>query len=515
MAWVVDIHTIDVGQGESSLLHAYDLVAGADRRILIDGGHPVYAQIVHNYLLAAGIVGVDRIMVTHYDADHSGGIMALLTADNLWHACDAIATVAAPLAFGATRARQVAATAAAVAAAAWGAFGPNAGQAGVPAAAARLGVAGGATDAVAGTYGVTTAVNLGPYGAALMFPSAGTRVSTAARAAAVVAANQIALGNVGAALVPFIRNQLLASFSTGVPPESRFDTGGVYGNVTVIDIGNTAHMPAQYANIVGGGFLLGGNFNVQAPGTNRVRGTPALGTELLFNPAVPPAGAPAAVVVACLALAWQGVGNAPVAVVSGQPDNDDSIAVIVRFDSFAFYTGGDLPYQGENPIAAAATALGLPNPGGGTYPVLPDIPYGKCGHHGANTSTRQAYLNAAQPAGAVISAGSNPAFQHPDAAVINRLHNQPSMDLFYMTNCNFQTPNVAASNGLNQLTTPGNIARVSGDNNPLNRTPGRNRGDVRLRITQANAVAAVAQYAVRYWEDDLAPPNFRTEPTNY
>jgi hypothetical protein len=97
-------------------------------------------------------------------------------------------------------------------------------------------------------------------------------------------------------------------------------------------------------------------------------------------------------------------------------------------------------------------------------------------------------------------------FQHPAQAVVTRLHTQASVKHFYMTNCNFQTAHVPGSNGLNQLG-PGNKSRISGDNVLPNGMPGRNRGDIQLRIGQAAsklpaAPAGARQYRVRYWEEN-------------
>jgi len=55
MAWTLDIHLIDVGQGECSLVVAQDLATGATRSMLIDAGHPVYARTVDSYIAALGV----------------------------------------------------------------------------------------------------------------------------------------------------------------------------------------------------------------------------------------------------------------------------------------------------------------------------------------------------------------------------------------------------------------------------------------------------------------------------
>src|SRR3954452_16041768 len=104
MTSLLDIHTLDVGQGDSALIDVTD-GAGNSRSLLIDGGLPEKAHVVHNYVQNA-LAGrrLDAVLVTNYDRDHRGGVEALLASDNLWHASQTIALAAgrAP-APGATR----------------------------------------------------------------------------------------------------------------------------------------------------------------------------------------------------------------------------------------------------------------------------------------------------------------------------------------------------------------------------------------------------------------------------
>jgi beta-lactamase superfamily II metal-dependent hydrolase len=86
MAWSLEIHHIDVQQGDSTLIIAREVVPliGAlpiVRSVLIDGGRQNKAADVHAFITAR-VPTLDVIIVTHYDADHYNGIAALLTGYN-------------------------------------------------------------------------------------------------------------------------------------------------------------------------------------------------------------------------------------------------------------------------------------------------------------------------------------------------------------------------------------------------------------------------------------------------
>ena len=150
MTWTLDIHTIDVGAGESSFIIVQNTANAAwTRTMLIDAGLAGYAQTVHDKIVAVNPAQdrpVDFIVVTHYDVDHSAGIADLLQADNLSAFTKAIADVAAPFADPATfpadtRPERIARVAAAVTAAAAGATAASAGPLATAAATAAAGLA--------------------------------------------------------------------------------------------------------------------------------------------------------------------------------------------------------------------------------------------------------------------------------------------------------------------------------------------------------------------------------------
>jgi beta-lactamase superfamily II metal-dependent hydrolase len=91
-------------------------------------------------------------------------------------------------------------------------------------------------------------------------------------------------------------------------------------------------------------------------------------------------------------------------------ENNLSVAWVIYYGGFKYYTGGDLAGESgsyknfETPIAPS---VGL-------------VDAMKVGHHGGATSTTQYFLNILQPSAAVIPVGSN-SYGHPTQAVLNRL----------------------------------------------------------------------------------------------
>ena len=85
MAWSLEIHHIDVGQGDATFIVARDVnqVTGAvlfERSALIDGGRLNQAVNIDNYItgLVPQVPQLDVMVATHYDQDHFNGLRGLL-----------------------------------------------------------------------------------------------------------------------------------------------------------------------------------------------------------------------------------------------------------------------------------------------------------------------------------------------------------------------------------------------------------------------------------------------------
>jgi hypothetical protein len=284
---------------------------------------------------------------------------------------------------------------------------------------------------------------------------------------------------------------------------SRFGTEGLYSAADVIDFGddNTYQERVAYQRAVEG-FVTeaaGNGFSFLIPNAIRTRSTPAIGSEVLWNHGAFAQPAPNGAPTIWLVAANQYVRNNPNPV-GGDPSNSRCLGFIIRFNGFYYYTGGDLEVDSEDLIADDILAHPLPNPqGGGNFPLTNHICAFKCGHHGSRTATSNYFVGTIHPRATIISTGGT-RFEHPDQDVITRLHLSPDIQFFYLTNCNFQTTHVPASDGINQLTAVGNKSRVAGDN----RVWAKMRyGDIVVHVDENEShLGGNHGFRVTYWDDD-------------
>lgn len=520
MAWELRIHVIDVGQGESTLIHAWDATGTAVRSMLIDGGEGHCAKTVYKYVKER-VTTIDRIVISHYDKDHSGGIVSLLLADNLYRLADFVAELLVQEAGkGTTRAERIAGAAGGLTAAMMGARSSvKAGRVGNKARDAvknkRLGDQAAAEKGVNGS--IDYAMEIGDPKLAFFKRRSPKELEKLVHPAAKNAVD--ALLNGGDARKA-ARDAIFEALKPKVDANSRFKTGGMFHRTKIYDLGSSK--VEKYARIADGCVKFGSTW-IQVPGLDRDREEVMdLGEEILWEYgqgiALPPAQAPFVYIVAANTEVWKKRKR-----ISGsQPDNNISIGLILRFNNFFYYSGGDLPSDGDELIIETIKQNGLPNPAvpNTTFPRPTRIASFKCGHHGAESSTSPDFLKEAKPSAAFISCGKHGKFQHPTEAVISRLHKSPYIQYFFLTNCNFVTPLVPASSGRDQLTKVGNKSRVAGDNNNANNlAPTRDRGDIKIRIDESESVRpandALRQFHVRYFDNDTGVEQRRTEDISF
>ena len=99
--------------------------------------------------------------------------------------------------------------------------------------------------------------------------------------------------------------------------------------------------------------------------------------------------------------------------------NNHSIALLVQFGGFRYYTAGDLESTIEDDLEVAETG---------------HVCAMKCGHHGSCGSSSKPFLKKAKPRVTLISSGKH-GYCHPDDKLIARLCKVRSMQAFYLTNC--------------------------------------------------------------------------------
>lgn len=517
MPWNLEVRTIDVGQGESSLINVYDGV-DESRTMLIDGGLQAMGSFVNKEL--DGVLGegmpLDRILVSHYDIDHSGGIMALLAADNYSSICQTIAIITKECASdygGTSKNKRIAAGTAGACAAFLGAYNlPNGPQKKTVARLAASSAASLADDnmtgAAAANIGIKEAEMIAGGDNPVLIPSnSKPKRRSVSKNAGFAAASALATNKPEYEKLADIEQEIFDDLSTFIEANFRFNTNGRFNTTNVIDTGDTTGVPDSYARIVRGEVLMSRNTWVKAPDINRMRSTPALGAEILWNTGpnaqLAPAGSPMIFTMAHNRKVWNWTGTLSPAI----DNNNECFAVMLRFNKFFFYTGGDLIAEGEDVIAQKIKAVQLPNPNGGNFPLPALIAAFKCGHHGADTCTSQTFLNRATPKAALISCGDN-SYGHPAQDVVNRLHGQGSLNYFYLTGCPTETTYIPATYHpqQNQLTTFGNKSRVAGG---IATPP----GDITLWIgsTESNADGDNKYFVMSYYDYDLPIPVYRSE----
>ncbi len=127
------------------------------------------------------------------------------------------------------------------------------------------------------------------------------------------------------------------------------------------------------------------------------------------------------------------VGHYPI---NNLNENGYSVALLISYDGFNYFIGGDLTEPVEERIVLEA-ALG-------------DIDVYKVSHHGSATSSSRPFMQLIQPEVAIISNGSNCGYRHPRQSVLDNLRVITGIEIF-------QTNQLTCSN----MATGGNVANAN------------------------------------------------------
>lgn len=553
MPWELQIHTIDVAQGESALVIVENVAQNLFYSMLIDGGLGQYGNVVDNYI--SPILQdrqLDYVVTSHYDNDHSGGITRILRNDNMSQLVLSVTEtvfnqIQANLGAGGDDRFLATSTVGSFLGYTSGGYndGTTNGTAHynaclTTAQGTRLGKAPGVpldaiiNDAVKQTMALIRGGYAPPRARDLLkYYGSGKPRTIARRLAAFVVANKAAM-NFQVLMFNFIFDLFTPNnqgyFSTWIE-----DTGNTrYSQCQVYDPGDYDDMGLPfgigdytlYRNAVDGQVQIAGYTSGIVGVNNRNRQIPVLGNNLI--PTNPPGGGDPlqlaqAPHIYCLAVN-RNVIHSNVQV-SRDNGNGISIGLGIQFGRFGFFTGGDLPADGLNMIPNAF----LHRPQFGNLDLIAAF---KAGHHGSKHAISQNFLTAARPVSAVISCGytqfgGNHNSVHPDQDTIDLLQGQGTIINYFLTNCKILRDDVPASDNARQLI-PGNKSRVAGDNGRDpgegnapngNPNPKAHRGNVVFYLNQAESISqyngvaddplppgeTYRKFNIRFYEDDDNP----------
>ncbi len=531
MAWSLYIHQIDVGQGDSSLIVAHDSrLGGTFKTMLIDGGLGVNGQVINQYMNNTGVNNLDYIVLTHYDQDHYDGIGNLLIADNFTNIISTLANTVVSIFRDLPNGTSTPNALAVVAGTLWitihGAYTKDNTRHKLLIDVVNKILAENFPSNVDLNMilntGTGIAKNCRDYYSRREIPKvyrslivSNEAIKKAIRHGTITvnkvlsdSSIQFKARNIQERLYTILFHTLKST----VPSSAHFWTKQRCKNTQIIDLGNRT-LPSQYIEIINGTYTqtAGGNTTVKAPNINRGRKSVTvndLGMELFWSTTggAPPNNAPQIFLMACHQVAWPNTRFSAI-----QANNDVGIALMLRFNNFHFYTGGDLSYTGEEAIAAAVMNQGLPMVGGGNFPAPPRIACFKVGHHGAATSSSANFLNAIQPACGLISCGKQASHEHPVQAVIDRLNSNSSF-IYFLTNCRYITQHIPASSGYDQLTSPNHRSRVAGDNSD---DRGSEPGHIRVAVQETAVTGPNRSFTVAYYDADNNIEHFRVEEVDF
>jgi beta-lactamase superfamily II metal-dependent hydrolase len=175
-------------------------------------------------------------------------------------------------------------------------------------------------------------------------------------------------------------------------------------------------------------------------------------------------------------------------------DNPFSLGLLIRHNNFRYFTAGDLMIAQEE---EAAAFLNPNNNNAGHVCAI------KASHHGAAKSTSAAYLARLLPRAIFLSCGFLNGYGHPKDTALNNIEGSPRIQYYYLSSCGSAVADArllgCSGHNLNQVT-QNVMGRVAGDR-PRG-APVAHRGDIVLRVSNAQSLMNPHQFGVTYYEND-------------
>ena len=110
--------------------------------------------------------------------------------------------------------------------------------------------------------------------------------------------------------------------------------------------------------------------------------------------------------------------------VIGVDENDKSVALLIEFEDFRYFVGGDIELTTEGKIAQRDLVL--------------DVEVYQANHHGSHTSSSQAFMEDLLPSVVVISNGNHGGHQHPRQQTLTLLAGLSPAPTVFQTNKYFK-----------------------------------------------------------------------------
>lgn len=108
-------------------------------------------------------------------------------------------------------------------------------------------------------------------------------------------------------------------------------------------------------------------------------------------------------------------GQTSLAPAAREDENNLSLALLIEYGTFRYFTDGDLPGGGGDPPYQTLDLESL------VAPLVGDVDVILVPHHGSHTSTSENFLKTLRPEAAILSVGRENDFFHPHLVVLRRL----------------------------------------------------------------------------------------------